>query len=228
MAVYSPVNIARPTLIALDNDPQRRPFEFCIEVKPTRLRINPRDPLGASIGVAASPLGWGPLGASFVLAAADSGQPLGSVACGVFFGWHRNPQDPEQRRFHFVVCLTEPGAFQAQPRLDVFLECCEEGKPPRAIYYHTVSCFPAGQGPLTLAPLAPGGWRRLSVKAFGDKVEITVDRLRPLAFAVSELKTIPPSVRAGLSTRGALGVWVQRGYVHYRQAFVTAILSEEK
>ncbi len=228
MSVYSQISAPRPYLLALDNDPERRPFEFSVEMKPTRLSQIPLEPLRDSIGAAACPLGFGPLLASLTLAEVDSRQPINGAPYGVFFGWHRNPHDPEQRCYHFVLRFTETGTTQAKPRMEVVLECYEEGKPPRGTHYSAGHLANPEQMTMTLDPLPPDGWRRLRVKAIDDKVEITVDKHRPFAFAVPELKVAPSSVRSGLSPRGALGIWVRRGFVLYRQAFVTALAPEEK
>jgi hypothetical protein len=182
--------------------------------------------LGISLGLEGCPTGSGPLQASLALTELEARRP--SVTAGVFFGWRRNRQDPEQRPVFFVVRIQEPGPYRAEPKLEVGLDSYEEARPPRAASYSTNSCFPPGKGSITLPAVSGHRWRRLRVKAVDDFIEISVDGRALPGFAVSQL-ILPAGVqRSEISSLGALGLLVERGDVCIQEAFVTALPSHAK
>jgi serine/threonine protein kinase len=213
------------TLMALDNDPQRRWFEFAVDVQPTRQKLRDRHAaVATAAGVAAVP---GPGGwlATCVLYADRTRLPAGQEV-GLFFGWRSDPRAPEQSCRFLVVQLSEPAHGMPIPGQvalgTAYVDEARGGKAAFAEWYRK----PHGKKWQRLIPPPQRhGWRRLSVRAVDDRLSVTVDRApRPaIEFDMRELRAAHRADGADLDPRGALGVWVDRGTATFREASVTVL-----
>jgi serine/threonine protein kinase len=191
--LYSPPG--PQTLVALDNDPERRWFEFSIDLKPV-----PRAGAGAG-------------------------------GLGVFFGWHRNRQDPERRYRFFVLQLQEAAGPAVPAELLIGSAYIDEARGAMGGHVEWLHPFPGGKGRLALPWKAARAWRRLHVRALDHKVTVTADESVSVEFDVKELNASPRlrELQGGpLDPRGALGVWASEGTGFFREAWIKAIPPEAR
>jgi serine/threonine protein kinase len=178
------------TLLALDNDPQQRWFEFAIEMAQVR----------------------------------EEGR--NTREGGLFFGWRRNPEDPEKRYRFFVLRLQEPPKdVVGSGKLLLGSAYIDEERGARQELIEPFRPLPPEQREMTLPPVKPDGWRRVQVRAVDHLVKVTVDNVT-LEFDVRAVQPIGGQGPNTLDARGALGIWARNGQATFREVFVTALPSE--
>jgi serine/threonine protein kinase len=198
LLLESPATSLR-TLIALDDDPLQRWFEFSVEMAQFT------DPKSAQL--------------------TDGRTPL----MGVFFGWKKAPKADADRPPFFILELNEKpiiGNGQNHPngltRLGTSVNTPQRGD-LYGRFEHLRPVPPGRAGHFPLSQSGPGlVWHKVRIKALGDILTVKVDELAPKTYKLSELKQADPAL-GELDPRGALGIWAKDGYGKFRNATITAL-----
>jgi serine/threonine protein kinase len=180
LCLFSP-RAKPPTLLALDDDPQRRWFEFAVELKPVL----------------------------------DS--PKDTNEMGIFWGWRRNPADPD-RLYRFFWANLVPPAGESSGQFKLFSAVNDEPRGNRAPMYRV---WPLPNGEVALPP--PGGSHYIKVRAMNNAVTVTVDSQAPVQYDIDKLNNNPAFADGSLDARGALGIWVQNGAGFFRRPTIMAL-----
>ncbi len=150
----------------------------------------------------------------------------GKNHAGIFFGWHTPVQDRESvsRRF-FIVQLDEyphPGFPHGQ--LNIGTGRLIPGNDLRGAASDWSTSLPEDKGVLALDK--SGVWHHLDVEVVDNNVRITVDKGR---FQVIDQAWLRRQTFHGdpPDPRGTLGIWVGNGMAYFKNAFVTALPSQE-
>jgi hypothetical protein len=153
--------------------------------------------------------------------------PSPTIPLGAFFGWRRNPNDPDRRYPFFLARLEEAEqGLERRPRAVVELAYLDEGNADRRSYSEWGRSLPSGLGVLELPACAADGWRRLQLRVVDDHITLTVDGAA-LKIELRDLNTLPAPYRGTLDPRGILGIWSGRGAGSFRNISVTALPSEK-
>jgi hypothetical protein len=146
---------------------------------------------------------------------------------GVFFGWRRGAGPPHDC---FLVQVEEPLRGQKGPgRLLVEVGHFSPARGALSEFTGHAPIHPpdASQAPLPQPRPDANGWRRVRVRALDHWVEVSVEGQVLLRFDARKAQAGPGQPGAGLSPRGALGVWACNGAAFFREASVTLLASEE-
>jgi serine/threonine protein kinase len=143
---------------------------------------------------------------------------------GVFFGWHRNPHDPDQRYRFFVVALDDhPLGLDKRPKVIVGFAQVDVARGGQEDAIRWLHFLPGVRGPLLLPQGNAAGWRQLQVRAVDHIVTVAVDEQVVARFDVRAVKAALGARAEGLDPRGALGIWARGGSGSFRDATVVAI-----
>jgi serine/threonine protein kinase len=188
-----------PTLIALDDDPEKHGFEFSIE-----LRQAPDSPNDPQLG--------------------DKNNQL-----GIFFGWRDDPQvAPAVRSQFFTVQLDEHKVGQdIFGRLSIGVSLInEENRGARAGDILWLAGLQMKKDVIALPEKQD--WHLVKIRAQNNEVKVEVDGSKT-RFTIEEVRTHARHLRKDLplESHGALGIWAQNGMGYFRNATITYLPSGE-
>jgi hypothetical protein len=149
----------------------------------------------------------------------------GVFESGIFFGYRRNPADPERRYPLFALKVVERREEDGGSQLLIGSAFVSEARGLLQELHQPFTPFAGKLGTVPLRPLprTANGWRRVQVRVFRDQLSVAVDdgSFVPLDLArIRELRK--PRDGSDLSPHGGMGIWAKRGVCFFRDASVTA------
>ncbi len=214
------------TLLALDNDPQHRGFEFTIELQQVRSKVP------GTAGQQGIFFGWrtgsSPCDPFFMVRLEEPpingpASVRGTAAVGLLAGpsaagpWHAAP-------LLLDAALGEPTDWPG--RLCLTAAYFDRGHGRRRDVAAWSNTLGPGNWKLSLHNPARERWRKITVRAAGDIVTVAAEG-NVLEIDLRRLRREGAAGLDRLDYRGALGIWVENGFGFFRNPSVTALADRQ-